>query len=196
MDQRTFLKCLFVFVFVSFSTLIGYDIKYGHKLEKFIGKETVENWKWDDKWGDKKADSKSDDVVKEEPKEEPKEELVQIVADDYLKAIKMSGETGKPVLVFFTADWCTWCQKMKKDVLTEDSVKVAMKNYIYVVVNADKQRHIARKFKITGLPSYLITNCDQTELKLGSGFANTEKFASWLDNKDMYNQPKKHDKAD
>ena len=156
-----------------------------------MGKQTVENWKWDDKWGDKNADSKNNDVVKEEPKIEPKEELVQIVADDYNKAIKMSGELGKPVLVFFTADWCTWCQKMKKQVLTDDSVKAAMKNYIFVIVDTDKQKHIARKFNINGLPSYLITNCDQSELKIVSGFVIAEKFSNWLDNKDMYNQPKK-----
>lgn len=192
MDQRTFLKCLLVFVFVSFSSLVIYDFKYGHKFEKLISKTSVENWKWDDKWGNKDNDSLKNDVSKDEPKKEIKDEE-QIIADDFNQAIKMSGETGKPILMFFTADWCGWCKKMKKDVLTDEFVKTSMKNYIFVTIDTDKQKHLARKFKISGLPSYLITNCDQEELKIGSGYADPKKFLNWLDNSDMYNQPKKHE---
>lgn len=53
---------------------------------------------------------------------------------DISKAIKLSQDSKKPLLLFFTgSDWCGWCMKLQKDVLkTQDFAKWAKDNVVLV----------------------------------------------------------------
>lgn len=39
----------------------------------------------------------------------------------------------KPIIFFFTADWCKYCKAMKSEVFTNDSVRSLLNNEIYFV---------------------------------------------------------------
>ena len=118
----------------------------------------------------------------------------QIIASSYKEAIKRSGEEGIPVLVFFDADWCSWCKKMKSETLTDRNVKEIMKNYVLVFVDYDRNKSVARKFGVQGLPSYAITNVNETKLKSDGGYLSADKFHRWLDNPSVYEQPKREER--
>lgn len=53
---------------------------------------------------------------------------------DINKAIKVSNETKKPMLLFFTgSDWCGWCIRLQKEVLkTPEFSKWAKENVVLV----------------------------------------------------------------
>lgn len=60
---------------------------------------------------------------------------------DINKAIKLSQDTKKPLLLFFTgSDWCGWCMKLQKDVFkTSDFGKWAKDNAVLVELDFPRQ---------------------------------------------------------
>jgi thioredoxin-related protein len=56
---------------------------------------------------------------------------------NYAKALELAKKTGKPILVFFHADWCQYCQRMKAGTLRDQNVVKVMKSVIPVSLNAE-----------------------------------------------------------
>jgi thiol-disulfide isomerase/thioredoxin len=194
MDQRTTVIGLLMFVVLAFGGLIYYDVKFGHKFEKLMGKVgQSNNWRWEDGWDGKGPSSSTPGPqgpsVPQGPSA-PQPNGPQLIAGSYAEALQKSGETGKPVLAFFTADWCTWCKKMKNETMTDSRVQSVLKNYILVYVDSDHDRNAVRKFGVDGLPSYVITNSREDKLKVETGFKSPEIFSSWLNDSSLFNQPK------
>ena len=85
---------------------------------------------------------------------------------DINKAIKLSEESKKPMLLFFTgSDWCGWCIRLQKEVLKTPEFSVWAKENV-VLVELDfprrtaqtpelKQQNasLARSLKVQGYPT-------------------------------------------
>ncbi len=56
----------------------------------------------------------------------------------YKEAIQLSKTSGKKVVLYFTADWCSQCQKMKS-VFADPSVKQALAAFIFYEVNTESR---------------------------------------------------------
>jgi thioredoxin-related protein len=181
MNQRAILVGLLLFVTMTMAVAIGLKNKAEERNPNNVENVLGDNWETS-----VSPIADDNDPIVEENK-------VQIVASDYKDAIKKSGEKGMPVLVFFEADWCGWCTKMKRESLTDAKVKDVMKNYILVYVDYDKNKSVARKFGVQSLPSYAITNVNEKSLKSDGGYLDGNGFAQWLDNPDMYEQPKEEE---
>lgn len=192
MNQRSILLGLLFFVTVAFGGMIFYDMKHGKKFEKMFSKQdqTTSNWKWEDDWKSQGPNTPPSPTRPTDPVPPPvtPPNGPQIVAGSYAEAIQKSGQTGKPVLAFFTADWCTWCKKMKSETMTNEGVQTMMKNYVLVYVDTDKDRAPARKFGVESLPAYVITNSKEEKLKFDGGFKNAETFTQWLNNPNLFTQ--------
>jgi thiol-disulfide isomerase/thioredoxin len=195
MNQRAAIIGLLVFVLAAFGGLVFYDAKYGHKFDKLLGKDktTQQNWKWDDQWDSKGPNVQVPPVNPNPPAPTPPPTppVQQLIAGSYQEAIQKSGELGRPVLVIFTAEWCSWCKKMKSETMTDSRVQSVLKNYILVYVDTDKDRSPVRKFGVESLPSFVITNVNEEKLKFDSGFKNADSFASWLNSPNLFQQPKR-----
>jgi thiol:disulfide interchange protein len=98
----------------------------------------------------------------------------------YENAMQLSKTHKKPVLLFFTADWCSYCQKMKSQTFSDAQVKKAMDNVIYYEVNVDKERAIAQKWGVRSMPTYKIVDGSEKVLAADSGFKPPAQFITWL----------------
>ena len=98
----------------------------------------------------------------------------------YEKALKDSIATNKKIVLFFTADWCGNCTKMKTKTLSDVRVKKALENYIFVELNADKELELSRKYKVKAIPSYKIIDGKETILRDGVGYRGVDEFVKWL----------------
>ena len=100
----------------------------------------------------------------------------------YEKALKDSLVNNKKIVLFFTADWCGNCTKMKSKTLSDVKVQKALEDYIFVELNADKELELSRKYKVKVIPSYRIIDGKETVFKEGAGNRGVDEFIKWLKN--------------
>lgn len=84
-------------------------------------------------------------------------------------AKKLSKESKKPLLVLFTgSDWCRWCKKLEKNILSTEKFKEFAKDkvvFLYLDFPDKKKmplnermqnRKLAEKYNVEGYPSLLV----------------------------------------
>jgi len=113
--------------------------------------------------------------------------------EDLDKALEKAKADNKPVLVEFTgSDWCPPCMMMRKNVFSKkEFVDAASKNWILVEIDlpkknkevAEKNKPLAAKFKIQGVPTVILLDETGTEFHRFSAakFPTTEAFLKNLD---------------
>lgn len=67
------------------------------------------------------------------------------VATPYDQAVKLSAESGKPMLILIGADWCPYCKVVERDVLPVLKERGLMEKVIYVYLDYDRDRQLVSK---------------------------------------------------
>jgi thiol:disulfide interchange protein len=60
---------------------------------------------------------------------------------------------SKPMLLFFTADWCAYCRQMAAEAFTHPQVVSLSKHFVCVLIDADSEPEVCRQFEVTGYPT-------------------------------------------
>lgn len=77
----------------------------------------------------------------------------------YTAAVREQVQTTKPIAVFFYADWCASCKKLRETVLSTPEVKQFLGDFITVKVNPEENRAnqaLADSFGVVGYPTFLV----------------------------------------
>jgi thiol:disulfide interchange protein len=84
----------------------------------------------------------------------------------------------KLVFVDVYADWCTWCTKMDDDVFIDSRVQKALLDFIPIKVDADKGggRAVANRYRVRGLPAYLLVDGNGNVVGRFDGYLPVEAF--------------------
>lgn len=104
--------------------------------------------------------------------------------NDWDTAVEQSKTSGKPALVLFTADWCPPCQELKREVLSDETVKSTIDaRFTPVVVDLSEQGgpndRIAQDYRVQGIPTLIQFDARGRELKRTHGMGANELIA-WL----------------
>ena len=115
---------------------------------------------------------------------------------DFSKARERAIKEKKPMLINFTgSDWCGWCIKMKKDVLTDSKfVEYAEKNLVLVEADFPNSKPqtpalkasneiLKKKYLVQGFPTFVLIDADGKELGRHVGYiqGGAGAFTSKLD---------------
>ncbi|MEO1617700.1 MAG: thioredoxin family protein [Planctomycetota bacterium] len=96
--------------------------------------------------------------------------------------IAKSRESGKPILVFVSARWCHYCQKMKQDTWADPRVDVAVsQGFETLVLDGDQDSALVRPLGLRGFPATLIYTPDGRFISQQGGYLPPQRFLKWLD---------------
>ena len=100
---------------------------------------------------------------------------------DDLEAAKVEArESGKPLLAYFTADWCGPCRQMKQTTWPDARVKAALEGYVPVQIDVDAHGEVARRFGVDSIPRVLVLDPNENVVAAMSGSKDAESMARWL----------------
>ncbi|NOZ75122.1 MAG: thioredoxin family protein [FCB group bacterium] len=106
-----------------------------------------------------------------------------IYSDLSLKqALAEAQSTDKAVLVKFHADWCHYCRAMDKNTFSDATVEEGLRDYIVIKVNVDTPSGIllARKYKVSGLPTLVALDSDGNITYRQSGYQSPQQLLAAL----------------
>jgi thiol:disulfide interchange protein len=93
---------------------------------------------------------------------------------------RVAAEHQRPALVFFTADWCTYCHKMEATTFSDPAVAEAAADFVCVLVDADQEPELCRRLQITGYPTLEIISPTGTSLGRLTGWQAAPTLAASL----------------
>ena len=94
-----------------------------------------------------------------------------------IDAVALAENTDSDILVIFTADWCGACQKMKKDIETDESGTLS--KHIVCYIDYDNNKQLVREYNVKKIPHYFILR-KRKEIKKQTGYKNFPHFRKWV----------------
>lgn len=73
--------------------------------------------------------------------------------EGYQQGYKYALEAGKPMLVFFTAEWCHYCHQMADEAFTHEQVMGLSERFVCILVDADAEPEVCKQFRVQGYPT-------------------------------------------
>ena len=103
---------------------------------------------------------------------------------DLKEAKSLSYESGKSLLIYYTADWCLPCQMMEESTFQDQYLIEKMKEkYVTVEIDRDdlESVEIIEKYNICCLPTLQLINSAGEVIVVNEGTLSREDFYSFLD---------------
>ncbi len=106
-------------------------------------------------------------------------------ADDITSARQLASESGKPMLLFFTADWCVPCRIMKREVFANLEVMTAINaQFVPVMIYAGEPGadEAFSQYNVGGTPITIFTDSQGNVLDFAVGGIGKAEFMEMLEN--------------
>lgn len=95
----------------------------------------------------------------------------QVVSNeaDFDKAIDLGRQQGRGIMVDFSADWCTECRLMERNIFAKDEVRQQLRGML--LIRADlthydlSSKNLMQRFAVVGPPTVVFLNPDGTEIR-------------------------------
>lgn len=100
---------------------------------------------------------------------------------EYVQGMELAKTQDKPVFLYFHADWCTYCKKLKKTTFQDKAVLNYLKdNFISITVDTDKKKEIAAQWSVRGLPTLWFLKPDNSKISSIPGYIDAKHFLNIL----------------
>lgn len=97
-------------------------------------------------------------------------------------AMKQHMDTGRPLLVYVTADYCGYCRKMERDTWSDPKVAWRIQEgFVALKVDAKKQADLVKRLEIDGLPATLLFDSEGRLIQRLSGYSRPAAVNELLD---------------
>ncbi len=100
--------------------------------------------------------------------------------DDFAAARAEAEASGKPMLVYFTADWCGPCHTLKGTTWADKAVEAALRAYVPARVDVMVHTPIALKYGAEYLPKFVVLDAAGAVVKSADGYRDPKEFLTWL----------------
>lgn len=76
----------------------------------------------------------------------------------YQPGYDLARRLRRPILLFFTAEWCQYCHQLADEAFCDEEVVDLSRRFVCVVVDADAEPEICRRFQVRGYPTVLFVS--------------------------------------
>lgn len=105
----------------------------------------------------------------------------QINWHSYENGMTEARQSGKSMVFYFYADWCTYCVRMQEETFAHDSVITFLNNEVIAVkVDVDEDKKIARSFGVRGLPATVMVTRNGDKVGPMPGFIPPQSYLAML----------------
>jgi len=73
--------------------------------------------------------------------------------EGYERGYSEARRQNKPLMLFFTAEWCHYCHQMADEALANDQVVSLSERFVCVLVDADAAPDVCRQFRVSRFPT-------------------------------------------
>lgn len=89
---------------------------------------------------------------------------------NFAEAEKIARQTGKPLLLDFTVEWCGLCRLMDAKFWTRSDVIELSKQFVTVKIDGEKEEFVAKRFGVSKFPAVVVTDPWGAGIDSHSGF--------------------------
>jgi len=103
---------------------------------------------------------------------------------DYGSAQQLASDSGKPLLLFFTADWCVPCRIMKRQVFADQDVMKAINAKLVPIMlyqNEPGNEELFTKYNVQGTPITIVTDATGNVLTYAVGRLSKTEFLELIE---------------
>ena len=126
------------------------------------------------------ADRAPDDNVREE-RPKPRTELPVTWGNELTAALAKAKSSNRIVLIDFEATWCGPCHTMDQWVWNDVAVaQLISSDYVAIKVDADLQKALVNRLKITGYPTMMVMDADGKEVRRVDGYQSSKQILAFL----------------
>jgi len=102
-------------------------------------------------------------------------------ASGYEVALARAKAEDKPIMVYFWAIWCQYCEKFETGTMPDPRVKSMMENdFILISVDLDEDRDVAQRWGVSYPPNELFITSNEQEIRRTPGYVDADSFTSTL----------------
>ena len=96
---------------------------------------------------------------------------------DLEEAVKAAAEKNTLVFVEFNTDWCSWCQRLESETLSDRDVRNELSKLVSIQLNAETDgAAAAREFGVESYPTMIFLDPSGEEVERIVGYLPPEKF--------------------
>jgi len=110
--------------------------------------------------------------------QEPAEKIDWV--KNHADGLRLARESGKPALLYFTADWCGPCVELKKYVWSDKRVIKASTQLVNIYVDVDKDSATLAAYKVLRIPTVFFLSPAGEIVAKYAGDYSAEDFAKQM----------------
>jgi thioredoxin-like negative regulator of GroEL len=100
---------------------------------------------------------------------------------DLKTAHRVAMQQNRPLLVLFSASWCTFCHKLERETLREKAmVAFVERSFVPLLLDYDKDARVAKVLEVESLPCTVILSPHADLLGRFVGFAKSDSYRDTL----------------
>jgi thiol:disulfide interchange protein len=99
---------------------------------------------------------------------------------DFHAGLAEARASGKPALLYFTADWCEPCKRMKRSTWADPAVKSALAGHVPVKIDIDDSPALAERFGVKSVPRLIVLDDRGQPTNIRTGFTRPGELIAWI----------------